>query len=257
MLSVDEWHQRFSQQAEWTASVRKYLIDKFALHHCTRCLEVGCGTGAVLEEIKNSTKSHRFGIDIDQDRINYAQSIGADASLGIATAEKLPFSSQSFDFTFCHFLLLWVADPVRVLKEMMRVTRPGGWVLAFAEPDYSGRLDYPPELQIIGNIQKESLALQGANPEIGRSLCSLFQRAGLEEVRMSILGGEWGYSISEREREMEWRTVMADWEFYAEKTASCVTRSEIEHLKIIDRQACQQGERLIFVPTFFAWGRVP
>ncbi len=45
-------------------------------------------------------------------------------------------------------------------EEMVRVTRPHGFVLALAEPDYGGRIDYPSELSTIGNWQIE--AAEGA-----------------------------------------------------------------------------------------------
>ena len=39
---------------------------------------------------------------------------------------RCPFTNASFDLTFCHYLLLWLKDPLSAIKEMKRVTRPGG-----------------------------------------------------------------------------------------------------------------------------------
>ena len=88
----------------------------------------------------------------------------------------------AFDITFCHFLLLWVQHPLQALSEMQRVTRPGGFVLALAEPDYDHRLDTPASLTLLGRWQAESLRRQGADPGIGARLADLFRQTGLQIV---------------------------------------------------------------------------
>jgi len=61
-----------------------------------------------------------------------------------------------------------LSDPVPALKEMHRVLKRGGHVLILAEPDYSSRIDEPPELQSLGQLQTLSLQKQGASPVMGR-----------------------------------------------------------------------------------------
>ena len=64
-------------------------------------------------------------------------------------------------------------------------------MLACAEPDYGGRIDYPDELSEIGRLQMMSLARQGANPQVGRKLKAILREAGIREVEVGILGGQW------------------------------------------------------------------
>jgi SAM-dependent methyltransferase len=45
---------------------------------------------------------------------------------------RLPFEDASFDHCLCHFYLMWVSDPLTALREMARVTTPGGCVLVCA-----------------------------------------------------------------------------------------------------------------------------
>jgi len=59
-------------------------------------------------------------------------------------ASRLPFADGFFDLTYCHYLFLWLKHPLQALQEMKRVTRPGGWVATFAEPDYEGISLIPP-----------------------------------------------------------------------------------------------------------------
>ena len=151
---TDFWHKRYTQQVRWTLETRRYIFDCIGAHPSQRILEVGCGSGAVLASLSEDGFNNTFGIDKD------LQCVGADQTKTVADADayNLPFSQASFDICLCHFLLLWIADPLAVLKEMQRIVKPGGWVLALAEPDYGGRIDFPPELEALGQAQSKALA---------------------------------------------------------------------------------------------------
>ncbi|HTM45306.1 MAG TPA: class I SAM-dependent methyltransferase [Polyangiaceae bacterium] len=90
-------------------------------------LEVGCGTGLVLERIVQFAKSAQ-GIDISEGMLQKARERGLKVQLGSAT--ELPFESNSFDVT-CSFKVLAHIPPIEAaLAEMARVTRPQGVVIA-------------------------------------------------------------------------------------------------------------------------------
>jgi ubiquinone/menaquinone biosynthesis C-methylase UbiE len=96
-------------------------------------LEVGCGTGLVLERIARFASSTR-GIDLSPKMLEQARARGLEAAVADATA--LPFADQSFDVA-CSFKVLAHVRQVDVaLAEMARVVRPGGFVIAeFYNPD--------------------------------------------------------------------------------------------------------------------------
>src|SRR5512139_319642 len=104
------WHKRFLQQAGWTRDLRHYLFEQAGLSHARRVLEVGCGTGAILVELMPAVTS--IGLDLEFGRLKEARQHAAGAELVCADALRLPFPSQSFDITCCHYLLLWVGDPL-------------------------------------------------------------------------------------------------------------------------------------------------
>jgi len=79
-----------------------------------------------------------------------------------------------------------------MLKEMKRVTKPGKYVIAFAEPDYLARIDYPEVFQKIGEVQNRSLAFQGADLSLGRRIKELFLEAGLMNINGGSLAASWG-----------------------------------------------------------------
>ena len=242
-----DWHTRYVQQARWTEQLRSYLFGKVGIPAGGRVLEPGCGTGALLCEFPPLTTLH--GLDVNYAVLDKAGQHAPGAVLACGDVASLPYADGVFDLAYCHFLLLWLPDPLGALKEMRRVTRSGGVVLALAEPDYGGRIDYPEPLSQVGRWQADSLRKQGADPVMGRKLAGLFVRAGFRGVESGILGGEWHEGGSPVEDEQEWNVLAHD-------TEGAVSREELLRLKTLDQAARANGERVLFVPTFFAWGRV-
>jgi len=266
-----DWHSRFLQQAAWTRDLRAYLFEHAALTKAQRVLEVGCGTGGIISDFApcpsrepglnrdyHATPAAIHGLDLDPIRLVEAHMHVPNAALVCGNALVLPYSSRVFDITFCHFLLLWVGDPLRSLLEMKRVTRPGGAVLALAEPDYNSRVDKPDALALLGHCQAESLRRQGADPGLGSRLANLFRKAGIRPIETGTLQispdsgkreGDTEHLPTLAGRELEWEVLEAD-------LAGWVPVLEIRRMKLLDDQAWERGERVLHVPTHFAWGKV-
>ncbi len=248
-LSLEAWHARFCQQAGWTRDLRQYLYGRAGLSEARRVLEVGCGTGVIAADLAACSSAAVHGLDLSLRHLRFARRQGIAAQFACGEASALPYATGVFDLTCCHFLLLWVSRPEAALAQMRRVTRKGGVVLALAEPDYGGRIDYPSELAPLGQWQRDALKRQGADPEIGRKLGALLRRAGLQAVETGLLGGQWGPAPSSEARTSEWAVLQAD-------LGPTVALETLQHLQSLDDAAWQRGERVLFVPTFYAWGRV-
>jgi SAM-dependent methyltransferase len=243
-----DWHARFSQQAGWTRQLRSYLFAQAGLTAAARILEVGCGTGAVLADLAVPAAVH--GLDIDPLRLAEARGHASGARLVCGDALHLPYPQGVFDLVFCHYLLLWVGDPLQALLEMKRVTRPGGAVLALAEPDHTARIDRPLRLARLGRWQTRALQRQGADPGLGGKLAGLFRQAGLSLLETGTLQtGPGSQAGSADERELEWAVLESD-------LAGRVRPARLERLKRLDERAWRAGRRRLVVPTYFAWGRV-
>jgi ubiquinone/menaquinone biosynthesis C-methylase UbiE len=248
MSSTVDWHARYSQQARWTANVRNYLFEHIRIETAQRVLEVGCGTGALLTEFPSFFQSQHFGLDLNASNSYQARRNAPTAAITCGDGHQLPYKDGIFDVVFCHFLLLWVHSPVDVLKEMKRVARQGGAVLALAEPDYAGRIDYPPKLEPLGHWQVDSLKKQGADPQAGRKLKRWFSSAGITPIESGIIAGGWSGAPAPDERSLEWAVIESD-------LAGQVPDQDILKIKKQDDAAWDAGERVLFVPTFYAWGR--
>ena len=253
-MDVLAWHRRYQQQAGWTRPLRDYLFQQINPAADAAVLDVGCGTGALLEEFVQRGFSNCYGLDISAANLSFARSISAPAArLVRGDAHQLPFPDGAFDLAVCHYTLLWVADPMRVTAEMRRVTRPGGYVVALAEPDYGGRIDYPAELSKLADWQTQSLRRQGADPCMGRKLRQVFRSAGLNAAG-GILGSQWNASPKPDDSQADRveNAVLA-----ADLQTLPLAPGQVEELLRLDQQAQRSGERLLYIPTFYAWSQVP
>jgi SAM-dependent methyltransferase len=115
--------------------------------------------------------------------------------------EDLPFQDGEFNVVYCSFLLLWVKDPGAVMDEMLRVSKD--FVVCLAEPDYAGRVDYPPELSELTSMIVEGTRNAGGDPCMGRKLRSLFSERGMD-AEIGIHPGAWSLERLRAESEAEW-----------------------------------------------------
>jgi SAM-dependent methyltransferase len=90
-------------------------------------LEVGCGTGLILGRVAGFARSAR-GIDLSAGMLAHARARGL--AVAQASATELPIASASVDVAYSFKVLAHIPAIEAALREMARVVRPGGWVLA-------------------------------------------------------------------------------------------------------------------------------
>jgi SAM-dependent methyltransferase len=249
---LDDLHARFTQQARWTADIRARLLALPQARTAGSLLEVGSGTGAITLDLHGRTRARIVGLDRDHASNAYAARHDPATRFVTGVGEQLPFPSSTFDLSCCHFLLLWVREPQAILSEMVRVTVPGGAVLCLAEPDYGGRIEYPDSLAPLGQAQESALRRKGADTRLGRRLRQLLGQAGLGSIEVGVLGGEWraAAASSAMEADLEWKTLSDD-------LAGDLPPHALEDMRRKLTASRDEGQHLLFIPTFFGWGLCP
>ncbi len=235
-------------QAGWTRATRAWLYGQANLAQARDVLEVGCGTGVVAGELARASAARVVGVDVDARLLAFAHRRSRGVTCVQGDAHRLPFPARRFDVVVCHYLLLWLADPACGVREMARVVRPAGVVLACAEPDYGGRVDHPPEMVALGRLQARALRRQGADPRIGRRLGELFAAAGLHGT-VGVMAGRWEFPA------LPGDGFEAEWRMRARDLDGMFPAEELDRLRAVDRRGLKSGRRTLFVPTFYALGR--
>jgi SAM-dependent methyltransferase len=109
-----------------------------------------------------------------------------NAQVRVADVQALGLADDSFDVVHAHQVLQHVADPVAALREMTRVTRPGG-VVGVRDSDYAAFAWYPrlPGLDRWLTLYQAAARANGGEPDAGRHLLAWAHAAGLADVTAS------------------------------------------------------------------------
>ncbi len=175
--SYDRFMGRYSVQ------LGPQLADLAGVQAGQRVLDVGCGPGALTGELVRRVGADAVSaVDPSGPFVAAAKARHPAVDVQLATAERLPFEDGVFDAALAQLVVHFMADPVAGLREMARVTRPGG-VVAACVWDHAG--DRTPLAAFWEAARKLD---PGVHDESGLAgareghLGELFEAAGLEEV---------------------------------------------------------------------------
>ena len=153
-----------------------------------RCLDLGCGQGNTTRLLAETVEAAEcLGVDYDAALVEYASSAEgnpAGVSFQQGDVTRLAFTDASFDVVFCRYLLIHLADPMSGVREMLRVVRPGGYVVVY-EPDFVAEFS-DPESSALGLINRVWNGLF-QSPKTGRRLLRYLREAGASQVRGGVL----------------------------------------------------------------------
>ena len=155
-----------------------------------RVLEVGCGTGVVARDLAAlvGRRGAVAAVDPSATLLALARRFSREAPGGRITfrrgdGNRLPFADGRFDATLAITVILHVEDPLRVVKEMLRVTRPGGRV-GVQDQDFGLVGAAHPDRALTARILDGVAARIYAEPFSGRRLPALLRAAGLTDVKL-------------------------------------------------------------------------
>ena len=171
------------------------------LQASTRMLDVGAGPGTITAEFAEIV-AHVTATEINDEALSLSRGLTAERGLtnldfSIEDVHALSFADGTFDVVHAHQVLQHVEDPVQALREMRRVTAPGG-IVAARDADYAGFHWFPllPELDRWLELYRAAARANGGEPDAGRRLLSWARAAGFENITASA--STWCYATPEQ-----------------------------------------------------------
>ena len=153
-------------------------------------LDVGCGTGRWTMEVATQfPQANVVGLDlILPDNVTLTLGHGLERRPeNVVFVEGnvlngLPFADASFDFVYMRLLFMGIParDWPKVISELARVTRPGGWVESLETLRIGS--ERSPALKIIIEWGNELLKRRGIDPMIVRRVPELMRASGLTQI---------------------------------------------------------------------------
>ena len=127
--SADAWIASIGEEGDWA---RRTFLDAAMLErvagHEGRFLDIGCGEGRFVRMLQERGLTG-VGIDPVEKLIETAQKRDPEGDYRIGVGEELTFDDDSFDLTISYLSLIDIQDFRAAIKEMARVTKPGGTLL--------------------------------------------------------------------------------------------------------------------------------
>jgi ubiquinone/menaquinone biosynthesis C-methylase UbiE len=167
-----------------------------------RLLDVGAGSGTITTSLaKHMPQGIVTATDISESILDRARELAQKSGIGEnvvfmqANVFQLPFPDASFDVTHAHQVLSHLSAPVDALREMLRVTKPGG-VVAVRESDLRTWCCWPEiaEVNRFHEILYQVHESAGGSSKMGRQLVSLALAAGSSRNKIEATYGTWCYS---------------------------------------------------------------
>jgi SAM-dependent methyltransferase len=186
--------ERLLAQAASQAPEARWLLDQLGVQPGWRVVDMGCGPIGMLDllaervgvdgRVLGIEREPRF-VDMGRSLIAERQLVPAEIMQADATATSLP--DHAFDLVHARLVLLHQREPNRLLTEMIRLARVGGW-LALQEIDAMSFVCEPPHpawTRLWEDVVSVSTDL-GIDVYLGRRLPGILRTAGLEDVHAEV-----------------------------------------------------------------------
>jgi SAM-dependent methyltransferase len=171
------------------------FAETLAVRPGSTAIDVGCGPGALTAELVRRLGTDAVAaVDPSESFVEAARERLPGVDIRLASAEALPFASDSVDLAVAQLVVHFMADPMQGLSEMARVTKRGGRVAANVW-DHAGEQGplaafWRAARDLDPGVRDES-GLAGAREG---HLAELFEAAGLHDIQAFPLTVQAGYS---------------------------------------------------------------
>ena len=198
--AVDDYEAGWQEQLE---PAQRLMLEMADLEPGNAVLDVACGTGLVTfrAAMQVGGRGSVVGTDISGEMVEAARRRSAESGYANVRfergeAEDLGFGDTSFDVALCALGLMYVPDPIRALRQMRRVLRPGGTA---AVAVWGGRraCGWAGIFPIVDARVASDVCPMFFHLGTGDALARTFEAAGFAEPRVSRIGTELHYPTAE------------------------------------------------------------
>ncbi|MFI5952774.1 class I SAM-dependent methyltransferase [Cryptosporangium sp. NPDC051539] len=159
-------------------------------------LDIGSGPGTITVGLAERVAPGRVtAVEVTEQALALTREAAGDLPMRflVGDVHRLDLPSDEFDVVHAHQVLQHVADPVAALREMIRVSKPGG-VVAVRDGDYRGFAWYPelPGLDHWRTLYRAAARANGGEPDAGRHLLAWAHAAGATDV--TVTSSTWCYA---------------------------------------------------------------
>jgi SAM-dependent methyltransferase len=183
----------------WDNDFSEFLRETLRPRPGTRILDVGCGDGTAevmlgrlhISQVTLYAVDREFALAKQTARVGTAHNIRL--YVAAADALDLPFADEAFDSTFCVAVLQHVPDLTAAVRELARVTKPGGRIVA-VEPDNAarywfssveaGREAFDRSTRFFGHVM--GARGESGDPSVGPKLPSIFPAHHVELLSVNL-----------------------------------------------------------------------
>lgn len=187
-----------SHRSRTASTSAAYLLPE--LRPVQHLLDVGSGPGTITADLARLV-ARVTAVEVNDEaaaltRAELDRQAITNAAVVVGDVHALGLADDSVDVVHAHQVLQHVADPVRALRELARVTRPGG-VVGVRDSDYAAFAWYPrlPGLGRWLGLYDAAARANGGEPDAGRHLLAWAHAAGLRDVTAS--SSTWCYATPE------------------------------------------------------------
>ncbi|HVE85674.1 MAG TPA: methyltransferase domain-containing protein [Myxococcales bacterium] len=183
---------RLRVQARTWEPEAESMLDQVGLRPGAACADLGCGAMGVLGPLSRRVgpAGRVVGVDTDQRLLDaaaeYVKQEGlSNVELLNRDAYHTELPAESFDLVHERLVFCPAGDARYLLKEMLRLARPGGVVIA-EEPDPSSWHLYPRSdaFEALLELSYQIIPLMGGDPRAGQKTFALFRDTGLQDVQL-------------------------------------------------------------------------
>jgi ubiquinone/menaquinone biosynthesis C-methylase UbiE len=181
-------------QADAIWPAEQALFARYALQGALHIADIGCGSGEISSRLALLYPEARVrGVDILNSSVAFAAeryaALAPRLSFEQGDAFELALPDQACDLVVCRHLTQAVPEPNRVLAELYRICKPGGWVHVLSE-DY-GMLHFPFDVLNVDRLWQDGVfpygRASGTDARVGRHTWPLLKQLGLQELRVDYV----------------------------------------------------------------------